>query len=174
MIQWNYPDQVLIKLRSKSIWKNSILNFIALNIVYFFHNLTENRGENILEKTIYDQLFLLLYYLLVILLISMVVRLFKLQYSLSLITQYLLSTSIILSTVYILDIPVLLFGYNIDIFFTLLELLIYLWISWTLVRGMTKSTKKYVVIASMMCVFYLTSVLRIIILGISNILRSFV
>lgn len=174
MIHWNYPAEVLFKLRSGDIWKTSVINFIVLNVIYFSHNLIENQSSKFLEKTIFDQMFLLLYYFLAIILISAILKAFKLNFSMSAVTQYLLSTSIIFCIIYIVDIPILFFGYNLDIFFRLLEFSFYLWISWILVGSLTMSKKKYVIIAAIMCVFYLTIIVCAIILGSSSIIRNVV
>ncbi len=170
MAAWNYPDLILTKLKAGNIWKISISNFFILNIIYFLHNIIENRGSEILKHTIYDQLSLLVYYFLVILLVTGLFKLLKIHHSIFSFAQYLLATSVIFSTLYIIDIPVLLLGYNFDKFFSFIEFTIYLWISWELIKDLSPLKKKYFVLLCMMCVFYFTIVLYIVLYGLHSML----
>jgi len=161
---FNYPKKILSDLLSHNTWKTSVINFLLLNVIYFLHNLYENRGPQLLKKSFYDQLSLYIYYIFIIMLISGFLMVFRIQCSILLFTQYLLATSIIFGTIYIADVMVHLLNYNLDFIFNLIEFVIYLWISWIFINEFSKGGKKYFVLSVMMCVFYLISILRTIIL----------
>ena len=164
----NYPKKILNKIdRSGNIWKSAIINYMILNIIYFYHNLIENRRElSLFEETITDQIFLFSYYFITIILASILLRLLKIKCSIAVFSQYLLATSILFSIVYIIDIPMLLSNYNFDIFLGLIELILYIWISWVFIKYFVEGKKKYFAFLGIMCVFYITTVIRAIILAI--------
>lgn len=174
MAVWNYPDLIFIKLKSGNIWKTSVINFLVLNIIYFLHNVVENQGPEIFKDTISDQLSLLIYYFLTILLISGLFKVIKIQYSISLFAQYLLATSIIFGIIYIVDIPVLIFSYEFDIYFSIVEFIFYLWISWILIKDVSSRKKKYLALVAMTCIFYLTTVLHAVLLISLNLWKTIV
>lgn len=164
MIAGNYPETILTKLKSGNLWESSIVYFSIFNLIYLSHNIVENQGLNLLEETISDQSFLLLYYFLAIILVTILFKVFKIQCSISILTQYFLSTSIIFSVIYIIDVPILILGYNFDIFLSLLEFVLLLWISGILVKHFVVGRTKYIVLLGIMCIFYLTTLLRAIFL----------
>ncbi len=160
MRKWNYPEQILSKLKNGNIWKTSVINFVILNIIYLVHNIIENRGPSLIETTMSDQLFLLLYYMLSLILIAGVFKIFKVQFQLFLLTQYIFASSVLFSIIYLIDIPIIIWLNNSDILFNVLEFIIFAWISWTLIRNIVMSNKKYVVFLAMMCGFYAITIFR--------------
>jgi hypothetical protein len=165
MLGLNYPEQILEKLKVKNIWSVAFGNFLLFNIIYFIHNLIENRYKHApLKETATDQISLIAYY---VVLILTLVGLFRISLSRtlwSLITQYLLATSILLSIAIILDMPVQILNYNLDIVFSLIESLIFFWLSWALAINLIKGKSGYYMLPIVMCLFYFPTIIRILVL----------
>lgn len=158
----NYPNTIISRLKRENVWPRAIVNFIVLNIVYFIHNVIENRDKaGLLFGSLVDQFYFILYYGIVISLITGLMYAAKIRSSLSIVTQYILGSSVILVFVYIADVPFIIFNLKMDLIFYILEFCFYIWISVVLVQHYIIGKKRYLMVLGVILSFYFTYLLRL-------------